>query len=113
MGTYILKKTSSLGEIDDIDPDSALKTVFHAEHEPLQLTTSIRIISHPAIINLWLLAADLLNVSTFKTGVESHRFKRLVEPVRHFCGYPIKFLQVYAFEKVALATFLTVEGVRR
>ena len=47
-GTYLLKKTLRLGEVDDDDADGPRKVdiILHAEAEPLQLFLSVSVVPH-------------------------------------------------------------------
>ena len=94
MKAYIIEKTFCFREVYNVDPDLSFKTISHFEHEPLQFTATIRIISHPNIEHFGLSLTNLIEVSTLKRRIKSHRFRLSCDAVCHFDGHPVKLLHV-------------------
>ena len=52
MLTYVVKERVTLGKVDNIDTNQISKVfwVSHSEEKPLQIGTSIGVISHPNVV---------------------------------------------------------------
>jgi hypothetical protein len=70
----MLEEWISLGEIDDVDSDSACEPilVFHSKVEPLQKACSVWVIPHPYVVSVVISSPHLFNICTFKTTTESY-----------------------------------------
>ena len=58
----MMEETVAFGEIDDIDLNRVSKfaRVLHPKVEPLQVSVSIRVITHPTVICSGILQSDLV-----------------------------------------------------
>lgn len=67
---------------------------MHFEHEPLQLTRSIRIVAHPNIIDLGLPLSNLLQVRTLKTRIKLNCFVLSIDVICHFSSDAVNLLYI-------------------
>ena len=68
----MIKETLSLGKIYYVDFNSARKSSSHSEHEPLDLTLTICVISDPNVIGFSFALSDLFYVRTLKVTIKPY-----------------------------------------
>ncbi len=72
--TYMVEQTISFGEIDDIDLDCVREftRVLHSEVKPLEISVSIRVITHPAVESCLAFHSYLVQICTLEVSIKVH-----------------------------------------
>lgn len=71
----MVEQTVSLGEVDNVDPDSVHKIirVLHPEVEPLQIPIAICVVAHKNVESCSVLQPHLVEVGALKVSVKGDR----------------------------------------
>lgn len=112
----VIEKRVTFGKIDYVDSYhiGEILRILHPKIKPLQITTSVGVISNPnVVLNYWPLS-NLINVSAFKLGIEHNmvglNLFALMKPTTHFewSSKTKHFLYFVCFWRQMILIFLSI-----